>query len=346
MSAKPEPIEALESIAYALIAKGKGILAADESTNSIAKRFAMIGVESTPENRRDYREMLFRSHEAFAAAISGVILFDETIRQRAADGTPLIDLIKAEGAIAGIKVDKGLVALADSPRETITEGLDGLAARLRDYYDLGARFAKWRAVIKIGDGLPTRMAIEANMDALARYAACCQEAGLVPIIEPEVLMEGSHDIDICAAVSETVLRSLYAELAAQKVVLEATLLKPNMVISATDCPRRAAPEQVATATLACFSQTVPAAIGGIVFLSGGQGDVEATANLNAINKQASHPWALSYSYGRALQSASLQAWRGESKNITAAQQAFTHRARMNSLAAQGLWSPEHESPTV
>ncbi|MBZ9747453.1 fructose-bisphosphate aldolase class I [Mesorhizobium sp. CO1-1-7] len=336
--------ERLEDIAAAIVANGKGLLAADESSGTIKKRFDVIGVESTPDSRRDYREMMFRAKDAMAKYISGVILYDETIRQKAADGTPLVDIIKAAGAIPGIKVDAGAKPLAGFPGDTITEGLDGLRERLADYYKLGARFAKWRAVIDIdtGKGVPSVNSINSNTHALARYAALCQEAGIVPIVEPEVLMDGAHDIDTCFEVSKATLIKLYDELHAAGVVLEGTILKPNMVLSGKKSGTVDSPEQVAEKTIKLFRETVPAAVPGIAFLSGGQEDEEATANLNAINAIGPHPWKLTFSYGRALQAAPQKAWSGKASNIAAGQAAFTHRAHMNHLAALGKWKASLE----
>ncbi|MCG8271933.1 fructose-bisphosphate aldolase class I [Aquamicrobium sp. NLF2-7] len=336
--------ERLEDIAAAMVADGKGILAADESSGTIKKRFDAINVESTENNRRDYRELMFRSEEAMTKYISGVILFDETIRQKAADGTPLVDVIRAAGSIPGIKVDAGAKPLAGFPGDTITEGLDGLRERLAEYYKLGARFAKWRAVIDINDeeAVPSGYAIDANCHALARYAALCQEAGIVPIVEPEVLMDGSHDIDTCYDVTKVTLLQLYAELNAADVVLEGTILKPNMVIAGKKSGTKNSPEEVAEKTIKLFRETVPVAVPGIAFLSGGQSDEEATANLNAINAIGPHPWKLTFSYGRALQAAPQKAWSGKVENVAAAQAAFTHRARMNSLAALGKWEASLE----
>ncbi|ESY90958.1 fructose-bisphosphate aldolase class I [Mesorhizobium australicum] len=336
--------ERLEDIAAAIVADGKGLLAADESSGTIKKRFDVIGVESTPDSRRDYREMMFRAKDAMAKYISGVILYDETIRQKAADGTPLVDIIKAAGAIPGIKVDAGAKPLAGFPGDTITEGLDGLRERLADYYKLGARFAKWRAVIDIdtGKGVPSVTSINSNTHALARYAALCQEAGIVPIVEPEVLMDGAHDIDTCFEVSKATLIKLYDELHAAGVVLEGTILKPNMVLSGKKSGTVDSPEQVAEKTIKLFRETVPAAVPGIAFLSGGQEDEEATANLNAINAIGQHPWKLTFSYGRALQAAPQKAWSGKPSNIAAGQAAFTHRAHMNHLAALGKWKASLE----
>jgi fructose-bisphosphate aldolase class I len=336
--------ERLEDIAAAMVADGKGILAADESSGTIKKRFDVIGVESTENSRRDYREMMFRSKEAMTKYISGVILYDETIRQKAADGTPLVDLIKAAGAIPGIKVDAGAKPLAGFPGDTITEGLDGLRERLAEYHKLGARFAKWRAVIDIdtASGVPSNTAIAANAHALARYAALCQEAGIVPIVEPEVLMDGSHDIGTCYDVTKATLVMLYNELFAMRVKLEGTVLKPNMVIAGKKSGTRNSPDEVAERTLKLFRETVPVAVPGIAFLSGGQSDEEATANLNAMNAAGPHPWKLTFSYGRALQAAPQKAWSGKVENVAAGQAAFTHRARMNSLAALGKWQQELE----
>ncbi|MAB14913.1 class I fructose-bisphosphate aldolase [Parvibaculum sp.] len=334
--------ETLESIAEAMVAPGKGILAADESTGTIKKRFDSINLESTEDNRRDYREMLFRTEDAMKNNISGVILYDETIRQKAKDGTPLVDLIKAAGSIPGIKVDMGAKEMAGFPGEKITEGLDGLRERLAEYYDLGARFAKWRAVIDIADGIPTQGAIEANAEALARYAALCQEQKIVPIVEPEVLMDGGHDIDRCDEVTEATLRVVFARLAAHRVNLEGTILKPNMVISGKKCAKQASVEEVAQRTIACFKKVVPAAIPGIVYLSGGQSDEDATAHLNAMNAIGGFPWKMSFSYGRALQHAPLTTWGGKPENVAAAQAAFAHRAKMNGLATQAGWKKDLE----
>ena len=328
----------LARTAQALVAAGKGILAADESSTTIKKRFDAIGVESTPEARRDYRELLFRSNAAMQKHISGVILFDETIRQQAADGTSLVGLIEQSGAIPGIKVDSGAKPLPGFPGETITEGLDGLAGRLREYHALGARFAKWRAVIDIGAGIPTRAAIAANALALARYAAHCQAADIVPIVEPEVLMDGDHSIERCYEVTEWVLRTVFSELYEMRVMLEGIVLKPNMVIPGLKAPKQASPDEVAALTLHLFKSCVPVAVPGIAFLSGGQSDVTATANLDAINRLSPLPWAVTFSYGRALQAAPQKAWAGKPGNVAAAQAAFTHRARMNGLAALGQWS--------
>ncbi len=332
----------LEATAQAMVADGKGILAADESSGTIKKRFDSIGVESTEENRRDYREMLFRCTDAMKTCISGVILFDETLRQKAKDGTPLSKVISDTGAIPGIKVDTGAKDLAACPGEKVTEGLDGLRERFAEYYDLGARFAKWRAVINIGDGIPSRTCLEANAHALARYAALAQEASIVPIVEPEVIMDGPHDIAQCFDATEAALNTLYDELYTQRVVLEGTILKPNMVLSGTDCGTQAGVEEVAEQTVKCLKRAVPSAVPGICFLSGGQSDEDATAHLSAMNAMFDCPWKLSFSYGRALQAAALKAWGGKAENVPAAQAAFTHRAKMNSLAATGQWNTELE----
>ncbi len=337
-------LDALNKIAIGMAAPGKGILAADESSGTIKKRFNSINVESTADNRRDYREMLFRTKEAMENYISGVILYDETIRQNAKDGTPLVKLIEQAGSIPGIKVDLGAKPLTYFPGETVTEGLDGLGARLAEYYKLGARFAKWRAVIDIGRNgdrtIPSYGSIKANAHALARYAALCQEAGIVPIVEPEVLMDGDHDINRCYDATLWTLKTLYAELYEARVPLEGTILKPNMVIAGKKCAKQASIGEIAEKTVKCFRNAVPAAVPGIVFLSGGQSDEEATANLNAMNAEYKSvmPWALSFSYGRALQAAPLKAWSGKAENVTAGQRAFLHRAKMNGLAQLGDWS--------
>lgn len=334
--------ESLEQIAKAMVAPGKGILAADESSGTIKKRFDAINTESTEDSRRDYREFMFRTDVAMKNHISGVILYDETIRQKAADGTPLVDIIKAAGSIPGIKVDTGAKPMAGHPGETITEGLDGLDERLAEYYKLGARFAKWRAVIDISPVIPTNACIEANTEALARYAALCQKNGIVPIVEPEVLMDGDHTADRCFEVTETVLRSLFNALARHNVLLEGTILKPNMIVSGKKCATQAGIAEVAEKTIKVFKRTVPAAVPGIVFLSGGQSDELATAHLDAMNKLGPLPWALSFSYGRALQAAPQKAWGGKKENVPAAQAAFAHRAKMNSLAALGKWDAKLE----
>jgi fructose-bisphosphate aldolase class I len=332
----------LNETARALVAPGKGILAADESSGTIKKRFDSIGCESTEDRRRAYREMLFTAKGA-AEAVSGVILFDETIRQQASDGRTLVKVLEESGVIPGIKVDKGTTPLAKSPNELVTDGLDGLRARLVEYRELGARFAKWRAVIDIGEGIPTQYCIDVNAHALARYAALCQEEGIVPIVEPEVLMDGSHSIEQCSLVTTATLHTVFDTLIAQRVELDGMLLKPNMVIPGKKfAGGPASPGEVADATIACFREVVPAAVPGIVFLSGGQGDEEATANLDAINKLGPHPWQISFSYGRALQAAALSAWKGDDSNAAAGQKAFLHRARMNALACEGTWTADAE----
>jgi fructose-bisphosphate aldolase class I len=332
----------LNKVAVAMVAPGRGILAADESTSTIKKRFDSIGVESTADTRRDYRELLFRSRDAMAAHISGVILYDETIRQAARDGTPLVKLIEAAGSLPGIKVDKGTKPLPFFPGEVITEGLDGLRERLAEYRGLGAKFAKWRAVIDIGAVIPTHGAIKANAHALARYAALCQDEGIVPIVEPEVLMDGDHDTDRCLAVTEWVLKTVYQELYEARVPLEGTVLKPNMIVPGKKSAKRASAQEVAEKTVRVLKACVPAAVPGIAFLSGGQSDEEATAHLDAMNKLGPLPWKLTFSYGRALQAAPQKAWSGRNENVAAAQRAFAHRARMNGLAALGQWKPDLE----
>lgn len=327
--------ESLADIAQALVSSGKGILAADESTGTIKKRFDSISVESTEDSRRDYRELLFRA-KGGNDFISGVILYDETLRQNAADGTPLSKVLQDQGIIPGIKVDLGAKPLAGHDTETITEGLDGLRDRLKEYAKLGAKFTKWRGVYKITEETPSFAAVSANAHALARYAALAQEAGLVPIVEPEILMDGDHDINVCQAISEEVLRSVFAELANQEVELEGILLKPNMVIAGQDCPEQNSVEEVAERTVATLLRCVPAAVPGIVFLSGGQSDDLATNHLNAMNKIGSNlPWKLSFSYGRALQAAPLKTWAGKKENADAMQQAFLKRAEDNSRASTG-----------
>jgi fructose-bisphosphate aldolase class I len=332
----------LQDIAEAMVAKGKGILAADESSGTIKKRFDSIGAESTADSRRDYREMLFRCTDTMHDYISGVILYDETLRQNAADGTPLVEVIAATGSIPGIKVDTGAKALARCPGETVTEGLDGLRERFQEYHALGARFAKWRAVITVGERIPTRPCIHANAHALARYAALAQESGIVPIVEPEVLMDGTHSIDQCFEVTQAVLNAVYDQLYMNQVELEGTILKPNMVISGTECGKQASVEEVAERTVTCLKRSVPSSVPGICFLSGGQSDTIATAHLSAMNAMFDMPWQLSFSYGRALQAAALKAWQGKRENVPAAQAAFAHRARMNGLAADGSWSDDLE----
>ena len=330
----------LHDTARAIVADHKGILAADESSGTIKKRFDAIAVESTEESRRFYRGLLFTA-PGMEDFVGGVILYDETIRQRADDGTPFPELLASKGVIPGIKVDTGAHDMAGFPGEKVAEGLDGLRARLEEYAALGARFAKWRAVITIGDGIPTDACIRANADALARYAALCQEAGIVPIVEPEVLMDADNTLEVCWEVTTRTLHETFAALYEQALDLRGTLLKPNMVISGKGCEQQAPAEKIAQATVDCFLGVVPAATPGIVFLSGGQSEVQATENLNAIN-QFGGPWPLSFSYGRALQQSTLQVWAGEAGNADAAQAAFLHRARMNSLAAAGEWTAELE----
>jgi len=331
----------LSATAKALVAPGKGILAADESSGTIKKRFDSIGADSTESSRRDYREMLFTT-EGAADFISGVILFDETIRQNAADGTPLVKVLTDQGIIPGIKVDLGAKPLAGADGETVTEGLDGLRERLAEYHSLGARFAKWRATYTITDALPSAYCIDVNAHALARYAALCQEAGIVPIVEPEVLMDGEHTIERSFEVTSAVLDALYEALFLQRVRLDGTLLKPNMVLSGYGCAQQASVPEVAEASVRCFRATVPAAVPGIVFLSGGQSDEVATAHLDAMNRLGGLPWELSFSYGRALQAPALKAWKGEPANVDAGKAAFFHRAKMNSAARSGSYTPEME----
>ncbi|WP_407176893.1 class I fructose-bisphosphate aldolase [Bradyrhizobium sp. STM 3562] len=333
----------LNKVALAMVTPGKGILAADESSGTIKKRFDAIKVESTEENRRDYREMLFRSTEAMSKYISGVILYDETIWQNAKDGTPLIKLIEQAGAVPGIKVDEGTQGLPACPGELVTVGLDKLAERLKKYYERGARFAKWRAVIDIaGRDIPSATAIHVNAHALARYAALCQAAQIVPIVEPEVLMDGDHDIDRCYDVTQHVLNTTFRELRVQRVELEGMVLKPNMAVSGKKCPKQASVEEVAEKTVRLLKECVPAAVPGIAFLSGGQSDEEATAHLNAMNRLGHLPWPLTFSYGRALQAAPQKAWSGRPENVPAGQRAFTHRAHMNALASKGEWATSLE----
>ena len=330
-------LAALNEIAEKMVTPGKGILAADESTGTIQKRFDAIGVENNEQNRRDYRELLFRSTETMRDHISGVILFEETLYQNAADGTPLVDLITQAGSVPGIKVDKGAKPLPGFPGETITEGLDGLGDRLKKDYERGARFAKWRAVIDIADGIPTWGAVKANAHALARYAAICQASQIVPIVEPEILMDGAHDIDRCDEVTRWVLSTVFQELFEQRVALEGMVLKPNMVVCGKKCTKRASVDEVAHRTIAALKATVPSAVPGIAYLSGGQSDEEATAHLDAMNKIGGFPWKMTFSYGRALQAAPQKAWSGKSENVAAAQRAFAHRAKMNGLASIGQW---------
>ena len=332
----------LHKIACAMVTPGKGLLAADESSGTIKKRFDAVGIESTPESRRDYRELLFRSSEAMSKYVSGVILYDETIRQKAKDGTALVALIQQSGAIPGIKVDKGSKPLAACPSEQVTEGLDGLRERLAEYRELGARFAKWRAVIDIGPGIPSHTCVVANAHALGRYAALCQEQDIVPIVEPEVLMDGAHDMDRCYQVTEFVLKETFEQLYEQRIALEGMVLKPNLVVPGKKSGQRASVEEVAERTLKLLKNCVPPAVPGIAFLSGGQSDEEATAHLDALNRLGELPWHLTFSYGRALQAAPQKAWSGKSENVAAAQRAFTHRARMNALAALGQWKADLE----
>lgn len=337
----------LETIARQMVAPGKGILAADESSPTIKKRFDSIGVDSTEENRRFYRGLLF-STPGIEDFISGVILFDETIRQQADDGTPFPELLASRGILPGIKVDGGAKPLAGAPGEKVTEGLDGLRQRLEEYHGFGARFTKWRAVIAIDEekGLPSDYCLDANAHALGRYAALSAEQGLVPIVEPEVLMDGSHPIEVCFEVTERTLRKLFRELYEQRVLLRQTILKPNMVLPGKACSEKASVEDVAQATIDCFLRCVPADLPGVVFLSGGQSETEATAHLDAMNKRGGVPWQLSFSYGRALQASALAAWTGSSENKDAAQQAFYQRARLNGAARHGRYTPELETSEV
>ncbi|GAA4813973.1 putative fructose-bisphosphate aldolase class 1 [Marinicella pacifica] len=335
-------IDEMIETAAAMVSSGRGVLAIDESTGTCQKRFDTIGVDCTEDNRRDYRHMLL-SADGLGEYISGAILFDETIRQKAPDGTSLVKIMQDADIIPGIKVDKGAKDLAGFPGEKVTEGLDGLRERLHEYYDMGARFAKWRAVITISENNPSQTCIEANSHALARYAALCQEAGLVPIVEPEVLMDGSHDIATAYEVTELTLKSLFSQLYEHNVILEACILKSSMVVSGSDCPEQADAEEVAEATLSCFFNTVPAALAGIVFLSGGQSEIEATEHLNVMNQMGQLPWPLSFSYGRALQASALKVWGDNPKNnVKAAQAELLHRARMNSLATLGQYDEQAE----
>jgi fructose-bisphosphate aldolase class I len=334
--------QALESVAQAMVAKGKGILAADESMGTIKRRFDSIKIESNENNRRAYREMLFATNSV-EEAISGVILFDETIRTAASDGTPFPQLLAKKGIIPGIKVDKGPVDIPGFPGEVVTEGLDGLRVRLKEYKELGAKFAKWRAVITIGDGIPTYTCLQVNAHALARYAALCQEAEIVPIVEPEVLLDGNHTIERSQEVTEKTLEITFTELYLQRVRLEGMILKPSMVVSGKDNPRQAGVEEVAERTIQCLKRTVPAAVPGIAFLSGGQSAVSATEHLNAMNKLGPHPWQVSFSYARALQDPALKAWKGEAGNVATAQRIFYHRAKMNSAARSGSYTQQMES---
>jgi fructose-bisphosphate aldolase class I len=332
----------LNKVAEAMVAPGRGILAADESSGTIKKRFDQIGVESTADNRRDYRELMFRANEAMTKYISGVILYDETIRQNAKDGTPLVKVIEKAGSLPGIKVDKGVQPLPMCPGEVITEGLDGLGQRLAEYRGLGAKFAKWRAVIDIGKDMPSYDGIITNAHALARYAALCQQEGIVPIVEPEVLMDGDHDIDRCYTITEWTLKTVFEQLYYQRVALEGMVLKPNMAIAGKKCPKQASIAEVAEKTVRLLKSCVPAAVPGIAFLSGGQSDADATAHLDAMNKIGGLPWKLTFSYGRALQAAPQKAWSGKLENVAAAQRAFSHRAMMNGLASLGQWKQDLE----
>ena len=334
-------LESLEEIAAYIVEDGRGILAADESNPTCGKRFDSIGVESTEDNRRDYREMLFRS-EGMKGNIGGVILFDETLRQKAEDGTPLVNIITAQGALPGIKVDKGLKPLDDSPEETVTQGLDGLNERCSEYEKIGAKFAKWRAVINIGEGIPTEDCINQNMEALAKYAKIVQENKMVPIVEPEVLMDGNHSIERCLEVTSKTLSALFNYLDEHGVNIKGTLLKPSMVISGKDANEQASVEEVAEKTLKCLLANVPSDLPGITFLSGGQSDIDATAHLDAMNKIGGFDWKLSFSYGRALQQPALKTWLGKKENAEAAQAALSHRALMNKKAAQGEWDQSLE----
>jgi len=338
-------MDELEKTARALVAEGKGILAADESTGTIKKRLDSIGVESTEETRRAYRDLLFTT-DGVEEFISGVILFDETIRQSGAEGTPFPKLLDTKGIIPGIKVDLGAKPLALAPGETITEGLDGLRVRFEEYRGLGARFAKWRGTYSIAADRPSEYCVWTNAHALARYAALCQEAGLVPIVEPEVLMDGTHTLAESAKATGRVLQALYTELHDQRVDFRGTLLKPNMVLSGYEAANRAGVDEVADATLDVLYRHVPAAVPGIVFLSGGQTDEDATAHLNAMNRRGPHPWQLSFSYGRALQAPALKAWVGKPENVEAAQRAFYHRAKLNGAARTGMYAPEMEREAV
>ena len=335
-------LEALNEIALAMVQPGKGILAADESTGTIKKRLDTIGVESTEETRRAYRDLLF-SAKGMEEYISGVIMYDETLRQKSADGTPFPEMLQKLGAVPGIKVDKGAKDLATCPGEKVTEGLDGLRERLAEYYELGARFAKWRGVITIGEDMPSNTCVEVNAHALARYAALCQEAGIVPIVEPEVLMDADNTIDVCDDITNYVLKTVFDELFKQNVALEGMVLKPNMVISGKKCKEQASPEEVAERTIATLLNQVPAAVPGIAFLSGGQSDELATRHLNLMNQMGDLPWELTFSYGRALQAPALKAWAGKDENVAAAQAAFLKRARLNGLAHEGDYSSDMEN---
>ncbi len=331
----------LAATASAIVAPGKGILAADESTGTIGKRFAPIGVENTEENRRLYRQLLFTADKVVANNIGAVILFEETLYQKADDGTPFVKLLTDRGTIPGIKVDKGVVKLLGTDDETTTQGLDGLAERCKKYYEAGARFAKWRCVLKIGGGRPTELAARENANVLARYASICQLNGLCPIVEPEILTDGDHDLETCAEATERVLAAVYKALHDHHIYLEGSLLKPNMVLPGVDCPKKYTPEQVAEVTVRTFQRHLPVAVPGVTFLSGGQSELEATIHLNAINKlDAVKPWAFTFSYGRALQASVLQAWKGKKENVEAAQKVLIHRAQCNGLASLGKYEGE------
>jgi fructose-bisphosphate aldolase class I len=332
----------LEAVARALVAKGKGILAADESMGTIKRRFDSIKIESNENNRRAYREMLFTT-KGIEEAISGVILFDETLRTAASDGTPFAQLLSKKGIMPGIKVDKGPVDIPFFAGEVVTEGLDGLRGRIKEYKELGAKFAKWRAVISIGDGIPTTTCLEANAHALARYAALCQEAGVVPIVEPEVLLDGAHTIERCEEVTQETLRNTFFRHLDQRVFLEGMILKPSMVVSGKDCPKQAGVDEVAQRTIRVLKRTVPAAVPGIAFLSGGQSAERATEHLNAMNALGPHPWEVSFSYARALQDPAIKAWKGEPANVAAAQKIFYQRAKCNSAARNGSYTKQMEA---
>jgi fructose-bisphosphate aldolase class I len=338
-------LQEMETTANALVAPGKGILAADESFGTIEKRFQSINIPATEENRRSYREMLFTTPK-LGQSVSGVILFDETIRQKAADGSPFTDVLRRQGIIPGIKVDKGAKAMAGFPDEKVTEGLDGLRERFEEYYQLGARFSKWRAVIAIGDSIPTVNCMVANAYALARYAALSQEAGLVPIVELEVLMDGNHTMERCETVTQKALKTVFSALFAHRIELERMLLKPNMVIAGTENPGHSAPQEIAKATVRCLRRNVPAAVPGIVFLSGGQGEIQATQNLNAINQTGAHPWQISFSFGRALQDSALKAWAGDPAKVQDGQRALLRRAQANGAARGGNYSSTLETAPI
>ncbi len=331
----------LESVAQAMVAKGKGILAADESMGTIKRRFDSIKIDSNENNRRAYRELLFTT-KGLEESVSGVILFDETLRTAASDGTAFSQVLSKKGIMPGIKVDKGPVDIPGFPGETVTEGLDGLRARVKEYRELGATFAKWRAVITIGEGIPTYTCLHANAHALARYAALCQEGGIVPIVEPEVLLDGNHTIERCEEVTQETLRITFSALLEQRVHLEGMILKPSMVVSGKDNPRQAGVDEVAERTIRCLKRTVPGAVPGIAFLSGGQSAVSATEHLNKMNQLGPHPWQVSFSYARALQDPALKAWKGEPGNVAAAQKIFYHRAKMNSTARSGSYTKKME----